>query len=214
MKNRNLSRSLVLVLALVPATLVFGQTMSVQNSTSSSAACTTFELVPTVTTPVTKSIASNATIDTGLPSNASTLLSLELKQANADVAGTPLYLTGVLKAQLSSTACNEAIPPCLVLTPDTTSDPHGVAEANMFLAARNPKREFCLKGNLSTRDKKHYFTLENGLVVQLMGNLKTVPDAGSTCLCGAYATPPEPLKTIAFSVRHRCEEKAAVPKKP
>lgn len=213
MKNRNLSRSIVLVLALVPATLVCAQTMTVLNSTPSSTSSTTFEVYPTVTTPVTKAIASNASIDTGLPSNASTLLSLELKQANADVAGTPLYLSGVLRAQLSSTACNEAIPPCLVLTPDTTSDPHGVAEANLFLAARNPKREFCLKGKLSTRDKKHYFTLENGLVVQLMGNLKSVSDNGSTCLCGAYATPPEPLKTIAFSVHHRCDEKATT-KKP
>lgn len=197
---------LVLALILVPAPFVFAQTMTVANSTSSTAACTTFEVSPKVTTPVTNSIAVNSSINTGLPADRSSLLSLELKQSNLDVAGTPLYLTGVLKATLSS-ACNAAVPPCLNLTPVTVTNPDGVKQANAFLAERSTTKEFCLPGTITTKDPARYFTLLNGLVVNLTGNLARIPTSGQACLCGVRATPPGPVNTISFAVHRLCDTK-------
>lgn len=196
---------LAFVLILVSAPFALAQTMTVTNSTTASTASTTFEVTPKVTTPVNKTIAANATIDTGLPTDANTLNSLELKQSNLDVAGTPLYLTGVLKVQLSS-SCNAAVPPCLVLTPASTSNPQAVKDANAFLAARSTTKEFCLSGVLSTRSSARWFTLANGLVVNLMGNLQRVPASGNACLCGVQATPPAPVNTISFAVHRFCDK--------
>src|SRR5689334_9150981 len=123
--QRNIPLALALILISAPLVFAQSQTMTVVNSTTSSAACTTFELTPKVTNATTKSIAANGgSIDTGLPANASTLNSLELKQNNLDVADTPVLVTGVAKATLSS-SCNQAIPPCLVLTPASNINPNG-----------------------------------------------------------------------------------------
>ncbi len=202
---------LALMLICAPLALAQNQTMTVVNSTTGTAVSTTFELSPAVTTATTKSVAANGgSIDTGLPANASTLNSLELKQNNLDVAGTPILVTGVAKATLMS-SCNQAIPPCLALTPASNINPNGVKEANLFLISRSLNKQFCLTGTVSVVNGSQFFALANGLVVKLVGATQPV---GPGCLCGVRARSTDSAKTIEFQIQKACDATAAAaPKK-
>jgi hypothetical protein len=204
MNSRNLARVLLVVSTLGLASAALAQQMSVVNNTTSSTVSTTFEMYPAVTTPLTQTVQPNATASTGLPVNGNTLNSLQFQQGSLSVAGTPVLLTNVLKAALT-TNCYNGDSPCLSLTPGSTSNQDAVKQANRFLAQRSPKTEFCMPGIASKRKDTRYFTLSNGLVVQLQGNLAGVPESGDACLCGVAGTPPTPLDTIVFSVRKLCD---------
>jgi hypothetical protein len=186
---------------LVPT--VFAQTtLIVKNSTTSYAEAAVYETSPTQTATQLYRLETDQTANTNLPADGNTLISVQFRQSNIDVAGTPVLIANVRLADLMNQCFSEA-PVCLRLTP-ASQVTEGVEEANDFLAERSTTKESCLNGIVTKRSGATYFTLANGLVTRLLGPLSNGQKAGKACLCGVAGTPPEPLDTIAFEVRKPC----------
>lgn len=206
MRNVRTVRVITLLGAVALMLPLFAQTtLTVENSTVTNTGAAVYEVSPNQTQTQLYTLFQDQAVDTKLPANGNTIISLQMQQNNANVANTPLLLVNVRLANLLN-PCNtdSDAPPCLSLTPASPNP--GVEEANRFLAARSTTQEFCLPGELSTRNGARYFTLANGLIVRLMGKLADVSESGRTCLCGVMGTPPEPLDTIAFEVRGMCAQ--------
>lgn len=176
-------------------------TLTIKNSTVTNTSAAVYEVSPAEGQTQLYTLKQDQAVDTKLPADGNTIISLQMEQNGTSVANTPLLIVNVRLANLI-TGCNAAIPPCLSLTPSVGN--LGAKEANLFLAERSATKEYCLSGTISTRNGARYFTLENGLIVRLMGDVSTVEAIAKTCLCGVVGTPPEPLDTIAFEVRSAC----------
>jgi len=206
--SRNLIARVVSTLAAaILATSAFAQTtLFIKNSTATATSAGVTEVTPVAGNTQVYTLNTDQSQNTNLPANGNTLINLQMRQNNANVAGTPLLITNVRQANLNS-SCNPDAAPCLYLTPAVALNNAEVKQANAFLAARNPNKQFCLSGSFSKRSGALYFTLANGLVVRLLGNLHGAAESGQGCLCGAMALPPQPLDTIAFEVRGPCVKK-------
>ncbi|HET7437787.1 MAG TPA: hypothetical protein VFN10_23985 [Thermoanaerobaculia bacterium] len=204
MKKQRIVSLLICLTAILLVPAAFAQTtLTLVNSTVTNTNAAVYEVAPTQTSTQLYTMFQDQGVNTKLPANGSTLISVQMQQQNVNVANTPLLITNVRLANLMS-SCYQAIPPCLVLTPAAQAP--GTDEANRFLAQRSTTEEYCLPGTVTTRDDARYFTLANGLVVRLMGNLEGIGAKGKECLCGVVATTPEPLNTIAFEVRKKCDK--------
>jgi|GEM_PF-3693018 len=150
---------------------------------------------------VSSQLGYNQSWDTKQPANGNTLIKIWFNNGTTSLAQTPLAVVNVKTAKLEDSGGYMI----LTLTP-VSGLGHKVDEANAFLAAKVPTKEFCLAGKIADYLGKRGFILANGMVVILTGNLSVVPDNGkAACLCGRGLAPGASGDIELFEVKSRCD---------